>query len=280
MARTVETIYADLLARKEADINLNELSSTSKTAIWRLWLYIVAYATNVLETLFDAHATEVSGIISQLKPHTMRWYRNKALDFQYGFDLIADSDIFDNGTATAEAIENSKIIKYAAVTEATTESRLILKIATENEAGNLAPISAGQESAFIPYIQEIKDAGVNISVINYLPDILKLSLKIYYDPLVLTNTGVSIITGKKPVEDALKEFMRELPFNGELVLNSLIDKLQKTEGVKIPHLVSAASKWIDNDGVTYSNFDNISVKKIPVSGYFEIENFDNIEYVV
>ena len=36
MARTVETIYADLLARKEADINLNELSSTSKTAIWRL----------------------------------------------------------------------------------------------------------------------------------------------------------------------------------------------------------------------------------------------------
>ena len=82
------------------------------------------------------------------------------------------------------------------------------------------------------------------------------------------------------MEDALKEFMRELPFNGELVLNSLIDKLQKTEGVKIPHLVSAASKWIDNDGVTYSNFENISVKKIPVSGYFEIENFDNIEYVV
>ena len=60
MARTVETIYADLLARKEADTNLNELSSTSKTAIWRLWIYIVAYATNVLEMLFDSHATEVS----------------------------------------------------------------------------------------------------------------------------------------------------------------------------------------------------------------------------
>jgi len=280
MARSVDTIYADLIAKKESDSNLDVLNSTSKTAIWRIWLYILAYATNVLESLFDKHYTEVTSIITELKPHTMRWYRQKALAFQYGFDLISDTDIFDNGTATEAQIEASKIIKYAAITEATTESRLVLKIATEDNAGKLAPITSGQESAFIPYIEEIKDAGVAITVINYLPDILKLNLRIYYDPLVLTSTGVSILTGKKPVEDALNEFMKELPFNGELVLNSLIDKLQKTEGVKIPHLVQAASKWIDTALDDYGNFENISVKKIPVSGYFEIENFDNIEYVV
>ena len=280
MARSVDTIYADLIAKKESDSNLDVLNSTSKTAIWRIWLYILAYATNVLESLFDKHYTEVTSIITELKPHTMRWYRQKALAFQYGFDLISDTDIFDNGTATEEQIEASKIIKYAAITEATTESRLVLKIATEDNAGKLAPITSGQESAFIPYIEEIKDAGVAITVINYLPDILKLNLRIYYDPLVLTSTGISIRTGKKPVEDALNEFMKELPFNGELVLNSLIDKLQKTEGVKIPHLVQAASKWIDTALDDYGNFENISVKKIPVSGYFEIENFDNIEYVV
>lgn len=280
MARSVDTIYADLIVKKESDSNLDALNSTSKTAIWRLWLYIVAYATNVLESLFDKHYTEVTSIITELKPHTMRWYRQKALAFQYGFDLVEDSDVFDNGTATEAQIEASKIIKYAAITEATTESRLVLKIATEDSAGKLAPITSGQESAFIPYIEEIKDAGVAITVINYLPDILKLNLRIYYDPLVLTSTGVSILTGKKPVEDALNEFMKELPFNGELVLNSLIDKLQKTEGVKIPHLVQAASKWIDTALDDYGNFENISVKKIPVSGYFEIENFDNIEYVV
>lgn len=280
MARSVDTIYAYLIAKKESESNLDALNSTSKTAIWRLWLYIVAYATNVLESLFDKHYLEVTNVITELKPHTMRWYRQKALAFQYGFDLIEDADIFDNGTATEEQIEASKIIKYAAITEATTESRLVLKIATEDNAGKLAPITADQESAFIPYIEEIKDAGVAITVINYLPDILKLNLKIYYDPLVLTSSGVSIRTGKKPVEDALNEFMKELPFNGELVLNSLIDKLQKTEGVKIPHLVQAASKWIDTALDDYGNFENILVKKIPVSGYFEIENFDNIEYVV
>lgn len=280
MARSIDTIYADLVAKKEADSNLDALSSTSKVAIWRLWLYIVAYACHVMELTFDKHYSEVSEIITELKPHTMRWYRQKALAFQYGFDLIDGTDVFDNGSATSEQIEASKIVKYAAITEATTESRLILKIATEDGDGKLAPISSAQQGAFIPYIEEIKDAGVKVSIVNYLPDILRLELRIYYDPLVLSDTGVSIITGKKPVEDALNEFMKELPFNGELVLNSLIDKLQQTEGVLIPHLVQAASKWINDDGSTYSHFENISVKKIPVSGYFEIENFDNISYVV
>lgn len=279
MARSVETIYADLVAKKEADERLSALSSTSKTAIWRLWLWIFAYGSFVLETIFDSHRELIERLLSLLKPHTLRWYRNKVLLFQYGFDLKEDSDQFDNGSATDEEIEASKIIKYAAVTESITESRLIVKIATEDGSGVLAPIPDEVYPAFSAYIEEIKDAGVKITVINYLPDILRLLMTIYYDPLLLTATGVSIRTGRKPVEDALKEFMKELPFNGELILASLVDKLQATEGVKIPHLVNAQAKWIDNGGTSYGNFENIAVKKIPTSGYFQIENFDNITYV-
>lgn len=279
MARSVETIYADLVAKKEADERLSALSSTSKTAIWRLWLWIFAYGSFVLETIFDSHRELIERLLSLLKPHTLRWYRNKVLLFQYGFDLKEDSDQFENGSATDEEIEASKIIKYAAVTESITESRLIVKIATEDGSGVLAPIPDEVYPAFSAYIEEIKDAGVKITVINYLPDILRLLMTIYYDPLLLTATGVSIRTGRKPVEDALKEFMKELPFNGELILASLVDKLQATEGVKIPHLVNAQAKWIDNGGTSYGNFENIAVKKIPTSGYFQIENFDNITYV-
>jgi hypothetical protein len=47
-------------------------------------------------------------------------------------DLIADTDQFDNTGYTPEQIEASKIIKYAAVTESDAESRLIIKVATEN----------------------------------------------------------------------------------------------------------------------------------------------------
>ena len=288
MARTVDIIYADLVAKKEADERLNALSSTSKVAIWRLWLWIFAYGSFVLETLFDKHREIIEYLLSLLKPHTLRWYRNKVLSFQYGFDLITDTDVFvktyvnDNGIVvsyTDEQIEASKIIKYAAVTESATESRLIVKVATEKE-GVLAPIEPTQNDALVVYLEEIKDAGNKITVVNYLPDILKLEIQIFYDALVLDENGISRITGKKPVEDTLRAFMKQLPFNGELVLQTLTDRLQLTEGVAIVNIVSAQSKWIDNAGVGYGNFENINVKKIAVSGYFQIENFDNITYVV
>lgn len=280
MARTIDAIYADILAKKEADPNLAVFSSTSKTANWRLWLYVTAYAIWVLETFFDAHKIEVNSILSEQKPHTKRWYRRKALDFQYGFDLYPDSDKFINDGFTEEQIEASKIIKYAAVTEATFESRLIIKVATENANGDLEPLAPEQYAALLVYFEDyVRDAGVRITIINYLPDVLQLRLKIYYNPLLLTADGVSITSGRKPVEDSLKAFMKELPFDGELILTSLIDKLQTTDGVMIPHLVNAASKWIDATGTSYGTFENISVKRIPVSGYFEIENYDFIEYI-
>lgn len=245
-----------------------------------IFFNIITLIVWTLESLFDTHKEEVYISLTEKKPHTLRWYRNKVRDFQYGFDLIEDTDVFQNGNATIESISASKVIKYAAVTESTTESRLIVKVATEDTNGILSPISQPIYTALVAYLEEIKDAGVKITVINYLPDILKLQFLIYFDPLVLTDQGVSILTGRKPVEDSLKEFEKELPFNGELILASLVDKLQATEGVKIPHLVNAQSKWIDSNGITYGNYENIAVKKIPTSGYFQIENFNNISYVV
>ncbi|WP_447951330.1 nucleotidyltransferase [Chryseobacterium koreense] len=251
----------------------------SLTAFENVLIDVFVFLFWTLEILFDQHKKEVTEILTVLKPHTARWYRQKALDFQFGFDLYPDTDVFINEEFSQEQITSSKIIKYSAVTEATNESRLIVKIATEDGNGELAPISAPQKESFDTYIDEIRDAGVKVTIINYLPDILRLNIKIYYNPLVLTSNGVSILTGKKPVEDALKAFMKELPFNGELILSALVDKLQQTEGVDIPHLVNAASSWIDSTGTTYGAFENIAVKKIPTSGYFKIENFTNIEYI-
>ena len=240
---------------------------------------IFAIILFLFEKIFDEHKKEVSEALSQQKPHTARWYRNKALAFQYGFDLITDTDKFNNQGFTEDQISASKIVKFSAVTEADTESRLIVKIATE-QGGELQPISLGQKASFDAYINEIRDAGVKITTINYLPDILKLQIKIYRDPLVLNENGQSILTGEKPVEKAIKEYFKKLPFNGELVLAHLVDTLQKVEGVRIPHIILAESKWIDASVNNYGSFQPIEVKTIPVSGYFKIENFDNISYEV
>ena len=278
MARSIEEIYADILAKKEADPNLDVLSSTSKTAVWRLWLFVVAFASWVLETLFDAHKLEVTEIIATKRAHGKNWYKTKALAFQYGFDLIPDTDIFINDGFTEEQIEASKIIKYAAVTEASDKSLLIIKVATENSDGELSKIQEPEEIAFTEYIDEIADSGVPYNIINYLADILQLKIDIYYDALVLNSDGIAITganAGKKPVEIALKQFLKELPFDGSFVIDSLRRKLRLVEGVIIPEVVSAASKWIDEGG--YANFENISVKKIPTSGYFRIIGYTTDE---
>jgi hypothetical protein len=210
-------------------------------------------------------------------PHRASWYRTKALAFQYGFSLISDTDKYDNTGYTDEQIADSKVIKYAAVTSS--GGQLLIKIATET-AGVLSPIAPETKESFDAYVLEIADEGVNYIVLNHLPDILLLTMQIYRDPLVLDSSGMSILNGNYPVQDAINEYMKELPFNGELVLAHLIDKLQKAEGVVIPHLINAESQAIDINTGMYQDAQPINVKTIPESGYFTIPNFDNISYVV
>lgn len=277
MARSIQEIQTLILQAKAQEPALNELNSTSKVAIWRLWVYIIAVAIWSLEKLFDQHRADIDKRLAELKPHTARWYRSKALAFQYGFDLLPDSDTFNNQGHTEEAIEASKIVKYSAVIESKNEGRLIVKIAGE-QGEQLQPITDAQKQAFESYLQEIKDAGVRLSVVNYQPDVLHLQMKIVYDPLVLDSNGQSILHATKPVEEAIKSYLKRLPFNGELVLAHLIDALQQAEGVKIPHLVLAQSKNITSGG-GYGAFETIEISKIPTAGYFTIDNFNDITYV-
>ena len=82
MARTIEQINNEIIKAKESEPALAGLTSTSKVAIWKLWAYITAFVIYTLELIFDQHKAEVLEALTQLKPHTARWYRNKALAFQ------------------------------------------------------------------------------------------------------------------------------------------------------------------------------------------------------
>lgn len=278
--RTIDEIYNSLLEKKATYPELDDLNSQSKVAIWRLLLWIFSFAVYVNERIFEQYKNEIALMIKEEKAHSERWYRNKALAFQYGFSLLIDDDQFNNKGHTDEQIIASKIVKYSAVTQSDDQSRLIIKIATES-SGKLSPITEDQKTAFEYYLSEIKDAGVQTTVINFLPDKLQLFLKIKRDPNVIDSNGVSILNGNEPVKDALQKLLKELPFNGELVLNSVVDRLQVIEGVINPHLIAAKTSWIDASMGNYGNWDSIEISKIPISGYFEIDyENSNIEYVV
>jgi hypothetical protein len=285
MARTITEIQQEILTEKDRWTPLDELNSISKVSIWRLIIYIIANSIFNFELILDNHKSEITTMIAEQKKGSLKWYRNMALAFQYGFDLYPDSDQFNNEGYTEEQIEASKVVKYSAVTETDNQSRLIIKIATES-GGKLNPLDNEIIESFTAYMEEIRYAGVPLTIINYLPDLLYATIKIKRDPLVLDASGFAIepIDGDiRPVDTTIQKFLRELPFNGELFLSRLTDQLQVTRGVTDVLIKSASSGWIDPESGGYGTAQGFDMSIIPVSGYFTTEHEGNslisVEYV-
>lgn len=278
MARSVETIQKQILDNIAVNSNLQALTSTSTVAIYRLIAYVIAFVIHTHELLFDIHVAEVNSNLEAKKYGSLGWYKTISLAFQYGFGLVQDKDYFDNGSATEDEIDASKMVKYVAVEEPAQSSRLIIKIA--GEVNNvLAPLEPDVLESFIAYIEDVKVTG-EVTVINYLPDILYLKIQIQRDALVLDANGMSILNGNYPVIDAINEYLKELDFNGELKLSHLVDKLQVVKGVKDATVLSAQSSWIDVESGGYGEPVSIFIKAIPISGYYKVSDFNNISYVV
>lgn len=276
MARSISEIkkeQTDLFVANEKVKNIYGLQNGktfqdqfSPVSIESIFFYIVATAIWTLEKLFDIHKQEVSNIIANMKPHTARWYANVCKLFQYGDNLTTDSDKYNNEGKTDEEITASQIVTHAAVVEQ--EKRLLIKVA-KNAGSDLAPLSADELTAFSEYIARVKDAGVQTQIISKQADDFKLALKIHFNPLVLNSEGQRIDgQSQTPVPDAIRTFLKELPFNGVLVLAYLIDALQKIEGVVIPTIVLAQYR--------YSNLEwgNIDVKYQPYAGYLRLSDND------
>jgi hypothetical protein len=241
-------------------------SQVSKTNVFDVLAYIVAFAIWSLESLFTLHKNEVNEIIAQQKSHSRNWSINKALAFQYGRDLEFESDYYDNSALTDEEIEAEQIVKQCAVDE-TDGGKLYIKIACEvdGELERLSEVDPDQLTPFKQYLSEIKDAGVPIVFINHVADYLKLAMVIYYNPLVLDENGARLDgADNSPVDNAIKTYIKNLKFNGEYSNLALIDALQNVEGVEIPELKNAQAKYGENDWVI------IDAKYIPDAGYLKI----------
>lgn len=268
MARTIADIQLEIVTSVQADEVLGPLlSSTSKVSIWRLWTYVVAVAIWTLETIFDIFRIEIDEKIATLKPHSLRWYALKAKAFQYGQDLVDDADYYDNTGLDDTDIEASLIIDHAAVVEQTRGLRI--KVAT-TVSGDLAALTTPQLNAFKEYMKRVKDAGVKLLITSAIADSLKLKLTVYYNPLVLDATGGRADgTSSTPVQDAINNYLKNLPFNGVFVVQSLIDVLQQVDGARVFDIQESQARY---GALAYTAF---RVQYIPDAGYLRI--FDDAD---
>lgn len=240
MARTVKEIFeamrTEAINQATATGNADAVtmfSNTSKVAVWRFLFYAIAFCIYTHELVFDGFVATVANMLSLLLPHTLRWYRTKALAFQYGFNLVTDTDRFDNTGYTDDAIEASKVVAFAAVNEATVDNirSLLIKIAGRDASGNPVQLAAGVEAAFTAYMNEVKDAGNRLIIYNRQADLMKATVNFYYNPLLLDENGYRLDGGAgKPAEDAANAFPFQLDFNGEFIVAQFIDALQGAYG--------------------------------------------------
>lgn len=280
MARTIATIKAELthkflssqqiqsayeLTEKDVD---NFESIFSPVSLESIFFYVVAASIWTLEKLFDAHKAEVSDIIATLTPHTLQWYATKAKAFQYGDNLVTDTDYYSTTDPTkqivtfAAALENNYSV-YLKIGKGSTFST------TDGSVTNKSPLTEDELKAFKSYINRVKDAGVNLQVINENPDVLYACITIYYDPLVMNNQGQ--VENKPVIKNCILNFIQNLPFNGELRVKALEDALAAVDGVVMPEVRSAAYTSRIQPNPTY--FDKDAFQK-PYSGYFRIHKDD------
>jgi len=251
MARTITEIYDEMVTEKQTMSSLNafqpnidnsqtlltDLTSQSKVAVWRLLFFVAAVSIWVLETLFDKHSQEVEARANELITGPALWYRDQCFIFQYGDALTWNGKNY-NYPIINDAI---KIIKRAAVIEAGGQVRI--KVA-KLDSGLPVPLSASEKTAFETYINKVKFAGTNIDVLSLTSDLLKISYKVVYDPLVLNSNGELISdTSIKPVELAINNHIQNLPFNGILNLTKLTDSIQASLGVIDPIIQTAEAKY-------------------------------------
>ncbi len=271
MARTITYWYDVIIAEKNTFSNLNTLqpnvdsgqqlltdvTSTSRVARWRLWVWCVAVAAYALDVLFDLFKIELEAISLRSRFGTLPWYVFTAKNFQYGNILGLQWINNQYQYAPPPATQYPTIIACAAAVEF--GNTVILKVA-QFDGTNVLKLTAPQLAVFTDYMcdaTKVKPAGVILNIISDDPDQLQLYVKIKYNRLILDATGQLLSTpGVYPVNDAINQFIMYLSkpatFNGVLELCNLVDSLQATTGVDAAYITNALARYGANPFVAFA----------------------------
>lgn len=254
MARTIKQIEAIIAAELQAQ---QPSLSTSAVAEWRLWAWVVATAIYSFEVILNLFRAEMDDVADKITPGTVRWYADQCRRFQNGHELL-----FDDNTAQLYYKNDdpaARIISVVAITERA--MHLSVKVAQLNAENKIVPLSADELYNFMGYIDVIKFAGVETTVISTTADVLRYNIEVYFDPAV-PSTVV-----RTEVEDALEEFRLSLDFNSRLYRQRLADAVMSVKGV-----VTVELRSLERKSASMVDFAAVGVADELESGYFDYDN--------
>jgi hypothetical protein len=246
MARTIAQIYDALNTVKSNMTELSALvtestgspvdhsenlildaSSGSKVANWRLWLWIVAVASWVIENVVDNRVAEISAIINGLRPHTLEWYEAETLKWQYGHELIwINEDHWDY------LVDDPANRIVAAVSASTNDmGEVVIKVA-KLDGAYLQPLTTGEVEGLVAFWKKWKDAGVKLQIVTAAANVLKIQATVVRNRLVLAQDGTLLRNSAiNPLTDALADYIDHVPFNEIIRITDIEAAAKMAEGI-------------------------------------------------
>ncbi|WP_044213455.1 hypothetical protein [Flammeovirga sp. OC4] len=268
MARTRKEIYELLVAEKqkiaeldsltdeetlkEALADLNKPASTSKFGIWRLWLYVVSYALYLQEVIFELHQIEVNKLVDASKVHTAEWYEDKIKEYQHGDPILLHQESKQPYYEVED--DSKKVVKFVAVT-----GRGVALVKVKGEDGKLSETEAeGVKS----YLSEIQEPGAQMGVVNLESDKLILHADLYYSP------EYDRLTVEANVQSAVENYIKNLPFNGSLLISDLVENIKEVEGAEDFYITIMKAK-----PEIGSSYEDVKARYYPSSGWMELDTY-------
>lgn len=201
---------------------VNDVRTGSKVAIWRLWLWIMAVASWVVENMQELHEAKINAILAAKTPHTLRWYAEQSKLFQYGHELEWLGDHWGYPVI----VEEDRLIKYAVAVE--TEGGIKLKIANADKA---APEELVQ-TAFMSYWAKWKDAGVVIDLVTGDPNVVTFTANIHRNRNIINANNTLIAdTGMNVVQDPANAYLESVDFGGVIYMQEIAEAIKAMPGV-------------------------------------------------
>jgi hypothetical protein len=154
---------------------LNDLTTPSKVATWRLIIWVVAFMVWIHEALWDLFRSEVDQRIAAARPGVPKWYQQQAFNWQFGQPLV-----WNGNSYVYETINSSlKLVTRCSIND----NGGVVRVKVAKGTTTPTQLSVEEEASFTAFMNEIKFAGTELVVINYAADQIKMAWEIFYNPI-------------------------------------------------------------------------------------------------
>lgn len=195
-------------------------------AIENILFYVVAACCHVLEVMLEAYLTSVEEKIDSSVVASVPWYHQMALRFQWGDALVFNDAI--QQYVYPEIHPDRQVVKYVSVQDRGSSVQILV---SGEKDGLPVPLSEEVLMTFKTYMNRVKIAGIVLSVRSLPADRINVAAIVTVDPLVISENGIRITDGSKPVENAIVEYLRSIVYGGTFNKTRLVDAIQAVEGV-------------------------------------------------